>query len=97
MCTHGRSYFTRVPAMALLVLMSFAQPTLAHGQQVSVGGTATVAKTDAAQQQGAQASSQGCYYYEYRDCDRDGRHGRGDRGRGDHGRGGGGGGRGGRR
>jgi hypothetical protein len=97
MWRNGRSFFTRVPTLAVLVLMSLTQPAFAQGLAVSVDRTVTGANTASAQEQTVQGYPQGCYYDEYQDCDRDGRHGRGDRGRGDHGRGGGGGGRGGRR
>jgi hypothetical protein len=90
---NGQSFFTRVPVMALLVLMSLAQPALAQGQAVSADGTVARANTDAARQPEAQGYRLGCYYDENYYCDP-----HGDRGRGDHGRGGGGGGgRGGRR
>ena len=97
MWTNGRRFVTRVLAVALLALMSFAQPALAQGQPVSVGETVTRVNTDAAQQFGAQGYHRGCNYDEYYYCDPHGDRGRGDHRRGGHGRGGHGHGRGGRR
>jgi hypothetical protein len=69
--------------MALLVLMSLAQPALAQGQAVTGGGTVIGANTEAALPAvasdglGALWGTQDCYYgYCYPD---------GDRGRGRHG------------
>jgi hypothetical protein len=83
MYTDVRSLLTRVPAMALLVLVSLAQPALAQGQAVSGGGAVIGANAEAAlpavvsNSLGALWGTQDCYYgYCYPD---------GDRGRGRHG------------